>query len=113
MRFNQTMPYLFRSLRVMMFVAASCLVVNDIARLLFPDVQQALIEQICKEKSQDDNNSISGFSFFEEEVKHSGKDRFHLILDSELETAVAHLIKDDDVRHLAYIPIFTPPPDPA
>lgn len=96
-----------------MFVAASCLVVNDVARLLFPGVQQGLIERICDEKTQDDNNSISGFSFFEEEVKHTDKDRFHhlSIVENELETSVAHLIKDDDVRHLAYIPIFSPPPN--
>lgn len=98
-----------------MFVAAASLVVNDVARLLFPGIQQALIEQICDEKTQDDNNPISGFSFFEEEVKHTHKDRFyHLpIVESELEKAVAHLIKDDDVRHLAYIPIFSPPPNVA
>jgi len=96
-----------------MFVAASCLVVNDVARLLFPSVQQALIEQVCKNQEQDDNNSISGFSFFEEEVKHSDKHRFHHLSpeEGELETAAAHLIKDDDVRHLAYIPIFSPPPN--
>lgn len=109
------MPHLLHSLRILMFVAASCLVVNDVARLLFPGVQQVLIEQICDEKAQDDNNPINGFSFFEEEVKHTDKDRFHYlpVTESELETAAAHLIKDDDVRHLAYIPIFSPPPNRA
>lgn len=106
---------LLRTLRVLMFVAGSCLVANDVARLVFPSIQQALIAQVCEKKEQDDNNSISAFSFFEEEVKHSGKERFYPLSlpENELEVAVAHLVKDDDVRHLAYIPIFSPPPNQA
>lgn len=102
------------ALRILTFVAGSCLVANDVARVLFPGIQQALIAQVCDDKGKDDNNTVNAFSFFEEEVKHSGKDRFYLPLAAgELESAVAHLIKDDDVRHLAYIPIFSPPPNRA
>ncbi len=107
------MSVLSRTIRVLMFVAASCLVVNDVARLLFPSIQQVLVQQIFDD-TQDDNNPTSAFSFFEEEVKHtSGKERiYHLILPGgELETAAEHLIKDDKVRHLAYVPIFSPPPN--
>ncbi|MBV6439268.1 MAG: hypothetical protein DYG98_24175 [Haliscomenobacteraceae bacterium CHB4] len=106
---------LLRTLRVLTFVAGSCLVINDVARLVFPCVQQALIAQVCGDKGQDDNNNISAFSFFEEEVKHSGKERFYPLPlpENELEVAVAHLIEDDDIRHLAYIPIFSPPPNRA
>ena len=113
MRLYHAMSMLLRTLRILMFAAGSCLVINDVARLLFPGVQQVLIAQICDEKGQDDNNTINAFSFFEEEVKHSGKDRFYPLPlpESELEAAVAHLIRDDDVRHLAYIPIFSPPPN--
>lgn len=96
-----------------MFVAASCLVANDVARLLFPSIQQGVVQQICDDK-QDDNNPTSAFSFFEEEVKHtSGKERIHHLAppDGELETAAEHLIQDDKVRHLAYVPIFSPPPN--
>lgn len=87
--------------------------VNDVARLMFPCIQQALISQISDDREQDDNNTINAFSFFEEEVKHSGKDRFYPLplIEGELEVAAAHLIEDDDVRHLAYIPIFSPPPN--
>lgn len=109
------MQRLFPVFRVLMFLAASCLIINDVARLVFPGLQQVLFEHVCDEKEQDENNSISAFSFFEEEVKHSGKYRFHhlSLAESELEIAVAHLIKDEDVRHLAYIPIFSPPPNMA
>lgn len=97
-----------------MFTAGSCLVANDLVRVIFPSVQQVIIAQICGENEQDDNNNATNaFSFFEEEVKHSGKDRFYTLplIESELEASVAHLIRDDDVRHLAYIPIFSPPPN--
>lgn len=96
-----------------MFVAASCLVANDVARLLFPSIQQNLVAQICDEERQDENNPVSAFSFFEEEVKHhDGKHNSHWLLpDDSLDAAAAHLIKDDNVRHLAYIPIFSPPPN--
>lgn len=106
---------LLRALRILMFVAGSCLVANDVARVVFPVIQQALIAQVCDQKGKDDNNTVNAFSFFEEEVKHSGKDRFYhlIVVESELEAAAAHLIKDDDVRHLAYIPIFSPPPNMA
>lgn len=102
-----------RTLRILVFVAGSCLVANDVARLLFPGIQQALIVQVVDDNEQEDSNPVSAFSFFEEEVKHSDNERFqYLILpEGELEAAVAHLITDDDVRHLAYIAIFSPPPD--
>ena len=102
-----------RTLRILVFVAGCCLVANDVARLLFPDIQQALIVQVVNENEQDESNPASAFSFFEEEVKHSDNEHFHhLVLpEGELEAAVVHLIKDDDVRHLAYIAIFSPPPD--
>lgn len=114
MCFCHTMSTMLHALRILMFVAGSCLVANDVARVLFPGIQQALIAQICDDKDKDDNNTVSAFSFFEEEVKHSGKDRYFLPLEAgELETAAAHLIQDDNVRHLAYIPIFSPPPNRA
>ena len=104
---------LIRLLSALMFLAGYSLVVNDVARLLFPCIQQALVAQICDEKGQDDNNPINAFSFFEEEVKHSVRDRFYTLqlTEIELEVAVAHLIQDDEIRHLAYIPIFSPPPN--
>lgn len=107
------MLMLSRALRALVFIAGICLVLNDVARVISPCVQQILIDQINNASESDDNNSLNAFSFFEEEVKHQGKDRPFFLMppDSEIEAAVAHLIKDDDVRHLAYIPIFTPPPD--
>ena len=106
---------LSRALRALLFLAGICLVLNDVARIVSPCVQQMLIDQVNNASDADDNNSLNSFSFFEEEVKHQGKERlfFLLLPEYELEAAVAHLIEDDDVRHLAYIPIFTPPPDRA
>lgn len=104
-----------RFFRVFLFIAGFCLVLNDVARVAMPCVRQILIDQINDISEQDDNNSLNSFSFFEEEVKHQGKERpfFLAPLESELEVSASHLIQDDDVRHLAYIPIYTPPPDRA
>lgn len=97
-----------------MFVAAACLVVNDVARLVFPFAQQTLVMQDSGDEEQDDNSSQNAYSFFEEEVKStSHKERLQqwFSVSCEVEASVAHLIKDDKVRHLAFIPIFSPPPN--
>ncbi len=109
------MPMLSRALRVLMFVSASSLVANDVARLMFPFIQQSLVAQVNDEERQDENNPTSAFSFFEEEVKHHGSEQDARVMlpEEELDAATSHLIKDDDVRHLAFIPIFSPPPNRA
>lgn len=66
---------------------------------------------------EEDNNPVNTFSLLEEEVKH----HYHperlleggMPEDTGIGAAASHLIKDDEVRHLAFIPIFSPPPNRA
>ncbi len=96
-------------------IAVSSLVLNDVARLVFPHVFQTLLTQrtATDEEKKDDNNPTS--TLFEEEVKHkTTKERLEFpAIDvlKELDSAIVHLITDDDVRHLAFLPIFSPPPN--
>lgn len=108
------MFHIQRVLRVILFIAASCLVVNDCARLVFSFNEQYLASQIRNLYEQDQKNEVNAFSFFEEEVKHKELSPGPAIIiaeDEGIETYVGHLIEDDEVRHLAYIPIFSPPPN--
>jgi hypothetical protein len=103
-----------RTLRVLLFVAASCLVLNDCVRLVFSFDQAYVAAQLRNYNQQEENNPVNAFSIFEEEVKHkdvSSAFSFVLIFSEEIETFVGHLIKDDEVRHLAYLAIFSPPPN--
>jgi hypothetical protein len=105
-----------RVFRVLLFVAATCLVVNDCIRLVFSFDQRYLSSQLQDYSEQEENNESNAFSFLEEEAKH--KDfvpfpRFEMVAEEGLEVFVTHLIADDQVRHLAYLPIFSPPPDMA
>lgn len=93
-------------------LAVASLALNDVVRLACPEMfQQVYVFQADEE--QDDNNPTS--TLFEEEVKHKAmKDRLEMslpVLDMELDAASAHLIADDEVRHLAFLPIFSPPPN--
>lgn len=107
--------FLHRALRFLMVLAVASLVLNDVVRLSCPDVFQTVFVQ--RDTTEDDENSNPTNTIFEEEVKHKElKERIeHELIpaESELDATVAHLISDDDVRHLAFLPIFTPPPDRA
>lgn len=109
------MTFLRQSLRIFLFLAASCLVLNDCARLVFPQIQQLTSVSSCEQ--EEDNNPVNTFSLLEEEVKnHHYPERLLMAVlpeDSGIDAAADHLIKDDEVRHLAFIPIFSPPPNPA
>lgn len=97
-----------------MFVAASCLVVNDCARLVFSFDKQYVAAQLRTDNQEEENNATNAFSIFEEEVKHKELCPvicMDVIADEGIEVFVAHLIKDDEVRHLAFMPIFSPPPN--
>lgn len=105
-----------RTLRIFLFVAASMLVVNDCVRLVVSFHSDYFIAQYSPQNQEEENNPINPFSIFEEEVKH--KDcmpafSFKTLDPGKLEDSVAPLIKDDEVRHLAYLAIFTPPPNMA
>ena len=93
-------------------LAISSLVLNDVARLVFPQVQQVLMK-VADEEKKDGNNPSS--TLFEEEVKHKTcEEPIHftaLIGVFDLDVSITHRITDDDVRHLACLAIFTPPPD--
>ncbi|MEO6760627.1 MAG: hypothetical protein ABIO24_14305 [Saprospiraceae bacterium] len=104
------MPYFFRLLLVF---AVSSLVLNDVARLVSPELRQMLAQAAEK---QADNNPTS--TLFEEEVKHKSCETQIVLaplLDcaSDLDAAITHRITDDDVRHLAFLAIFSPPPNRA
>jgi hypothetical protein len=108
------MFHLKHSLRVLLFVAASCLVVNDLARLVFSFNEQYMAIQMGNITEEENNNKTNAFSIFEEEVKHKDNAPVQSLdtpAEEPLEVFIAHLIKDDEVRHLAYLPIFSPPPN--
>lgn len=104
-----------RALTFLFAIAVSSLVLNDVARLVFPHVFQTTQTQrtATDEEKKDDNNPTS--TLFEEEVKHKAtKERLEFPVSAlleELDPAVVHLITDDNVRHLAFLPIFSPPPN--
>jgi hypothetical protein len=103
-----------RMLRTLLFVAASCLVLNDCVRLAFSFDQAYVAAQLRNYNQQEENNPVNAFSIFEEEVKHkdvSSVFTFMFVFSEEIEVFVGHLIKDDEVRHLAFLAIFSPPPN--
>ena len=107
--------FLNRALHILLVLAVSSLVLNDVARLSFPEVFQTVFLQRFNTADEDNSNPTN--TIFEEEVKHKEmKERIeHTIVwvEPELDATAAHLISDDNVRHLAFMPIFTPPPDRA
>jgi len=104
-----------RGLRAFLFIAASMLVVNDFARLVFSFIPDSfLIIKIDPSEQEEENKPINPFSIFEEEVKHKNcfpTFSFQILDDAVLGYAVAHIIKDDEIRYLAYLAVFSPPPD--
>lgn len=103
-----------RLLRALLFVAATSLLVNDVVRLVCPEIQTPGAFAASGEK-QEDNNPVNTLSLMEEEVKHHwGHEYFQvadLPFDGEGKNAAGHLIKNDDIRLLAFISIFSPPPN--
>jgi len=99
-----------RAFRAFIFVAASMLVVNDGARLVFSFDSSYFSAQ----EETEENNTGNAFPIFEEEAKVKEfypTFSFKLLDGAGLQASIAHLIKDDKVRHLAYLAIFSPPPD--
>ncbi|MFN0015894.1 MAG: hypothetical protein ACKVU2_15230 [Saprospiraceae bacterium] len=103
-----------KGLRIALFIAAGCLVLNDAAVTAFPCLQQlvfALVnDQECEEESIPSPNS----NLLEEQAKHHESN--HWIdytgdLSEETDPSAAHLIQDDDVSVFAFITIFSPPPE--
>lgn len=102
-----------RILKILLTLAVASLVLNDVARLSFPTVFQVVFVQNTSAEEEEDNNPTN--TLFEEEVKHKtlreSLDALFPRFVDELDVAVAHRISDDDVRHLAFLPIFSPPPN--
>ena len=102
-------------LHTLLFFAVACLALNDAVRLFCPAVQQITMKSPADTDQNGDNNPVNSFSILEEEVKHHYHPERLLVVPpdtgSGFDPATEHLIKDDEVRHLAYIPIFSPPPD--
>jgi len=109
------MSQIHRGLRAFLFIAASMLVVNDVARLVFSfNTDSFLTIKIDPCEHGEENSPVNPFSIFEEEVKHKNcfpTFSFQTSDDVALGCSVAHIIKDDEIRHLAYLAIFSPPPD--
>lgn len=109
------MSFLRHSFRTLLFLAATCLLLNDGVRLFCPQFQQSFIANAGNAQQEEDNNPANAFSLLEEEVKHHYHPERLLISpaleDIGIDAAANHLIKDDEVRHLAFIPIFSPPPN--
>lgn len=86
----------------------------DAVRLSLPDFSRAndlvAIPFDWQEKAADDC-----FSWLEKEIKfHQGQEQYQLIAIqpiSEEQPGQGHLISDDTIRHLAFLPIFSPPPN--
>ena len=103
-----------RTLKVFLFIAASMLVLNDCARLAFSMAGININSKVFLTENEEESNPINAFSLFEEEVKHSNvypAFSFSGLTAVGLDAAIVHLIKDDEVKHLAYLAIFSPPPD--
>lgn len=111
------MSFLRYFFRTLLFLAATCLLLNDGVRLFCPNLQQSFAESAGNRQQEEDNNPVNPFSFLEEEVKHHYHPERLLVStlseDAGIDVAADHLIKDDEVRHLAFIPIFSPPPNRA
>lgn len=108
------MIFFNRALKFLLALAVASLPLNDVARLCFPDIfQMVLVQNLTEEEKQDENNPTN--TLFEEEVKHKAtKERLDSLLLGliyELDPAISHRITDDEVRHLAFLPIFSPPPN--
>ncbi len=103
------------ALRALMFIAASTLVINDVARLVCSFIPGSFLTiQVDLSAQKDGSNPINPFSIFEEEVKHKScfpVFSFKISNNEGLEDSVAHIITNDEVRHLAYLAIFSPPPN--
>ena len=103
-----------RALRILLFIAATMLVGNDVARLVISLRVTHLAAKMYGQDPQEEKNASNSLTLFEEEVKHKEFSPYHSLefaSEESLEVSVAHLIKDDEVRHLAFIAIFSPPPN--
>jgi len=110
------MHLLRNTFRLVLFLAASCLVLNDVVRLVFPFPQQTAFLASTEQEQEEENTPIPVPNFLEEEVKHH--EPHHLFeslffTDDDAKQAKGHVIQDDDISVLAFITIFSPPPNRA
>jgi len=101
-------------LRLILFFAASCLVLNDVVRLAFPFAQQTMFLATAEQEQEEENAPIPVPNFLEEEIKHHEPHHWFeslVFLDDDARQAKGHLIQDDDISVLAFITIFSPPPN--
>jgi hypothetical protein len=114
--FKDLMSKINSALKILLFVAASTLVVNDCVRLMLAFDGFQIAFMLDRAENEEESKPLGSFSMFEEEVKHKASTPtifIELVVEEELTVFVTHLIQDDEIRHLAYMPIFSPPPDPA
>lgn len=107
------MPTIQKSLHVLLFLAVGCLVLNDVARLVCPGLQQISLVS-TGDGEQDEENAPLTSNLLEEEVKHHQSNPLppHISpAEDDANCLKAHLIQDDDISVLAFITIFSPPPN--
>lgn len=107
---------IWTNLRVLLFIAVGCLVLNDVARLVCPALQQAVYLLNDDAEQDEENVPFSTSNLLEEEVKHHETNLFPQVsLWAEEDSArrKSYRIQDDDLPVLAFIAVFSPPPDRA
>ncbi|MEQ1746122.1 MAG: hypothetical protein ABMA02_11895 [Saprospiraceae bacterium] len=105
-----------QGLRIALFLAAGCLVLNDAAVTAFPCLQQLVFALTNDQECEEESIPLSTSNLLEEQAKHHESNHwFECVSDTSEETvrSVGHLIQDDDVSVLAFITIFSPPPEQA
>ncbi|MBK9336321.1 MAG: hypothetical protein IPM98_06935 [Lewinellaceae bacterium] len=111
------MDIIQKRLRVLLFLAVGCLVLNDVARLVCPDLFQPVCFLLAGDQGQEEENTPAPASnLLEEEAKHHQHHQLPeaLVLpDDESSYLKTHRIQDDDILVLAFITIFSPPPNRA
>lgn len=106
-----------QGLRLALFLAAACLLVNDVVRLALPYLQETLSVSLAFEQEcEEENIPMSGSNMLEEEAKQQVpffwlEPVINLNDDNRFQND--HLIEDDDISVLAFITIFSPPPERA
>lgn len=104
------------SLRALLFVAVGCLVLNDMVRLVCPAVQQIICLPNDDAEQEEESIPFSTSNLLEEEVKHHETNLFPqpaLWVEEDASRRKTYLIQDDDIPVLAFIAIFSPPPNRA
>jgi hypothetical protein len=100
--------------RVLIFVAVSCLILNDSLRFSISLSQAQIFSRFFDNSSEEEQKEASWPFSAEEEAKI--KECFNCtdvagVVFLKLGISIKHRIEDEEVRHLAHLSVFSPPPD--